>query len=168
MKVLWILCALVAVVRFQGADRCDPRPVPGRYAWLGKVMISDTEIARAQQALPYERIELSESSHPWVSDGFRLELRRDGSIVESGTSNRNGTVSIHDYGQLCWLIERSGFETMPNCASNGYDLTWFTVKVWHAGSREPVTVFDYGGVGSPDLWTLRTAIRGVESRASWK
>lgn len=168
MKVHWILLSFIAFTGSQGvgAPARTANEVPDRYKFLQKLVLSDTELERVRAQLPFDRIESTESN-PW---GYRsqLGLSRDGSIVEQAGGLRRGTISIQDFGQLCYLIERIGFESMPGYAWNGYDATTCTVKVWRTGSQEPITVVDYGPIGPPDLWTLRTAIRGVESRASWK
>jgi hypothetical protein len=174
-KAHGILLALVVAAGMQDAGRSTPsaKEISERYGFLQRPMLSVDELATDQAKLPYDRIELTESNC-WGYH-FEVGIGRDGSIVErseslTGTSSgpRTGTVSVRDYGHLCWLIERIGFESMSNYAWNGFDATTCTVRVWRTGSRTPITVVDYGGVGPPDLWTLRAALCGVASRASWK
>ncbi len=175
IKAHGILLTLVVAAGIQGADRSSPsaKASPDRYEFLRRTMLSVDELAAAQAKLPYDRIELTESN-PWGYE-FEVGIGRDGSIVDrseplTGTKRgpRRGTISVGDYGHLCWLIEHVGFESMTNYAWNGFDATTCTVKVWRTGSREPITVVDYGAVGPPELWTLRAAICGVDSRATWK
>ena len=118
-----------------------------------------------RETLPFERIELS-TSDPWDLANSIIVLRRDGSFAINQASGKPGSVSPVAYGQLCYLIERIGFESMkPRYEWGGYDGTTLTVKVWRAGSEQPITVEDYGGVGPPDLWTLRAAIVAVAAEA---
>jgi hypothetical protein len=125
-------------------------------------------VAAVLSRLPFDRIELSEFS-PWTMERPTITLERNGAISVSNPEPKTGTVSIFEYGELCYLIERIRFEALkPRYAINGYDFTTYTVKVWRTGAKEPITVEDYGPVGPADLWTLRAAIQGVAAGARWK
>jgi hypothetical protein len=170
MRAGWILSMLVGL---PACRRAEPPSavedgVPDRYRFLGTAMVMEKDLPRVREQLPYERIELSEFS-PWELERPEVSLGRDGTIVEGSPSSRTGRISIFDFGEVCYLIERSGFESMkPRYAWDGYDATTYTIKVSRVGNHDPITVEDYGSVGPADLWTLRTTIRGIESRALWK
>lgn len=151
-----------------GAPANDRTTLPERYRYLQGVMVVDHDLPAVRSRLPYARIEFSQSS-PWGFGGPTIVLERDGIASMSGTPPRTGKVSIFDFGHLCCLIERIGFETFePRYAWGGFDATTFTLKVWRAPDAEPIVVEDYGGVGPPELWVLRTAIEGVASHIDWK
>ncbi len=142
---LLVACTLLACGK---VDRTPAAKdvIPERYRFLTQGMVMATDELR--QSMPFDRIELS-TSNPWA-------------VSPVSVSAKPGTVSPVSYGQLCYLIERIGFESMnPRYEWGGYDATTMIVKVWRVGSEQPITVEDYGGVGPPDLWTLRAAILAV-------
>jgi hypothetical protein len=155
---LLVACALLACGRVDRAPAAKD-VIPERYRFLTQGGVMDTPALR--ETLPFERIELWSRS-PWDLGGVTIVLHRDGSSSVNQTLGGPGSVSAVAYGQLCYLIERIGFESMePRYDWGGYDAPTTTVKVWRAGSAQPITVEDDGGVGPPDLWTLRAAIVAV-------
>jgi len=78
-----------------------------------------------------------------------------------------GRMSILDFGQLCFFVERSGFMKLNDrYAAPITDSQTVTVTVTPR-TGEAKTVANYGGFGPPDLWLLERAIDGVVGQISW-
>ncbi len=119
------------------------------------------------EAVPCERITLDRG---W----YAATLYRDGRAEYEGRGlaerkgNYTGTVSLWDFGRLCYAIERLGFFEM----SSRY---WISIthqskmylRVVHAGHEGEVEVNQYANVGPPELWILGRAIDGVVADIDW-
>src|ERR1043165_7840528 len=103
-----VACTLVACGRVDRAPAAKD-VIPERYRFLTQGGVMDTPALR--ETLPFERIELCRWS-PWDWDGVTIVLQRDGSFSVGKTLGGPGSVSAVAYGQLCYLIERIGFESM--------------------------------------------------------
>ncbi len=144
----------------------DYDPIPERYRYLRGEDHPDLEKIRAR--LPFERIERSEDQ-PMGTLVPTLVLERFGTATRRGTPTTTGQVSIFDFGSLCWMIERVGFESLqPRYAWGGFDASTVTLKIWRVGSEQPIVVEDYGDQGPQEFWELCAAIEGVASRIDWK
>lgn len=98
-----------------------------------------------------------------------LVLERSGTATLHGTPPRTGEVSVFDFGSLCHMIERVGFEALqPRYAWDGFDARTVTLRVWRIGSEHPIVVEDYGGAGPQEFWELCAAIEGAASRIEWE
>lgn len=160
---LGLLLALAST----GCSR-NPEQVPERYRFLDGPVVFDEDIEQLRAGLPLERIQLCEISG-WSFDGPTLVLERNGTATRDGKPPKTGRVSIFDFGKLCYMIERVGFESMqPRYAWGGFDAGTVTLKVWRVGSQQPTVVQDYGNVGPQEFWELCAAIEGVASRIDWK
>ena len=161
--------ALGLLLALSGAS-CSPDPeqVPKRYRFLNGPVVFIEDLEQVNAGLPFERIQLSEVGG-WFFDGPTLVLERNGPATRSGTPPKTGQISIFDFGKLCYMIERAGFESMqPRYAWEGFDAGTVTLSVWRVGSEQPMVVEDYGQVGPQEFWELCAAIEGVASRIDWK
>jgi len=142
--------------------------VAERYRFLYQGFVARDEEARLLAALPYERIELEEESG-WLLRGHCITLWRDGRAKLVDDVVRSGSVGAFDFGRLCELLESIGFESLARQYDwGGYDGGTATVRVWPAGSEDPVEVQDYGEVGPVALWGLRAAVEGVARSIDWQ
>ena len=137
--------------------------VPARYAFLFSGSITSDEAEQLRERLPYERIELEDPEGWFWPVDNRITLWRDGRATLEGAERHRGSVSIFDYGRLCYLLDHSRFASMrPRYALRGVsDAGSTVVRAWRVGDREPIAVEDYGAAGPIDLWAIQAAIRGV-------
>jgi hypothetical protein len=166
---------MIAVLFLSSLLSCSPwdnerntSTVPDRYRFLYGGMVMEDELAGVRSRLPYDRITVEVDGSYWCQ-GRSISLFRDGRARLEEGGEREGKVSIFDFGRLCYLLEHVRFESFdPRYAWDGYDGGTVRVKVWPAGSDEPRVVEDYGSNAPIELWAVQSAIEGVAGRVKWK
>ena len=140
----------------------EPGRVPEKYRYLAAPVSSD-HVPVIRSALPFEKLELEEySTTKW--SGTKVTFWRDGR-AERG--DETGEVSIFEYGELCYLLERSGFESLDAEYPSGSPHHLVTLRAWRDADRDPVEVLDVMGQGPSELWTIQRAFEGVATRIHW-
>lgn len=124
---------------------------------------------------PYDRIEL-ERTHCLVlgeCPAYRVVLLRGGRAELYATSgyerkgNFVGTVRLHDYGKLSYLLKQLRFDSLaPEYSAPWTDAATFTVTAVSAGKTTRVS--DYGGIGPIELWAIQESIDAITQRISWR
>jgi hypothetical protein len=80
-----------------------------------------------------------------------------------------GEVSIWDYGQLCWMIDKFQILDGPHQYSAGWtDDTKTILRVRLCESGDTIEISDYGGQGPVELWALFNVVDAVSSRVKWE
>lgn len=99
---------------------------------------------------------------------YRVTFERGGRVVV-GTRNADatetveeGTISVFDYGRLCYLIEHMGFDQLnPMYAYAAMDTHQRSVEVSVRFGGRVVSVSDEGAMGPIELWAIQSAIERV-------
>ena len=144
--------------------------VPERYRFLYQGFVPSDDEPRSREALPFERIQLADTSVHWFGDPSpTILLCRDGTAEIRATPWRRGRVHLFDFGRLCEHLEHVRFSSLAREYHwGGYDASTFVVTVWPAGGGAPISVSDTGDAGPVELWGVRAAIEGVAQRVRWE
>jgi hypothetical protein len=79
----------------------------------------------------------------------------------------SGTVVFWDYGKLCYLVERLGFDRFAqHYSANWTDAGGIQITIKSRG--RVASVFEYSGIGPVELWAIQNAIEAVRKRVEWK
>jgi hypothetical protein len=96
--------------------------------------------------------------------GGKAELRRIQHSEPAG--DFVGTVSVFEYGKLCYLMKRLGFDELPARYVAGWtDAPTFVVTATAERTRKVVS--DYAGVGPIELWAVQQAVDAVAQGVRW-
>lgn len=156
--------------------RADPSPSndwPEPYTFIHVGFVVRGRIAEVRAALPFSRIVLERRPGNALGPSFRAVLMRDGRASYEGLAHdsrpgpHTGSVDMGEYGRLCHLAERSGFEEMESeyiAARTCSSRTWLSVDRDDGGV---ISVLDYGGYGPIELWGLQQAVDAVIARIDW-
>jgi hypothetical protein len=133
------------------------------------------DVAAVQATLPCDSISLRRSGGMIFIAGhtFSLTLFRDGNAELRSQSRPNedidytGTVSVWDYGKLCYLTQRVGFDRLAqHYSANWTDASGVTIDVVYGGRN--VGVSEYSGIGPIELWAVEKAIEAIKGGIKWK
>lgn len=148
-------------------------PVEYHAIWLGGM--SYAALASAWKGLPFDSISLERSGLVSWPDSLRAVTMFRGGRAELRVSNtfpgsdvqKSGQVSIWDYGRLCYLLQRLGFDRFAaGYVAPGYDAPSARISV-RAGDRE-MSVRVSGDVGPVEFWAIEQAIDNVRRGINWK
>ncbi len=175
--------SIILLVAFTtGCQRELPEPprevragVPERYQYLYWSGVPVAEVEQVRSRLPYSRIELERMPCYGHCPSYILVLHRDGSAEYVGRSDVTrqgkyvGEVSIFDYGNLCYLLDRTSLARFQR----EYNAPWTDadtaiVRVYPEGADSPIEVSDYGRYGPNELWTIQMSIDAVGERVEWE
>lgn len=152
-----------------------PAGVPERYAFLYNPFASwgDVEKEDLAAALPYERIELERSECYGTCPAFLLQLSRDGKAAWEGRAysdpggHRDGTVSLVEFGRLCWFVEKLDLERLAgNYTASWTDDQTTTIRLVKPDGRV-IEFTDYGCRSPIEVMALADMIELVAHWNGW-
>jgi hypothetical protein len=146
---------------------------------LKEATLSESEIAEAWQALPYERLGLTRTECfadcPEYSFVFirasggdsRARALYEGQSGVPDLGIYEGSISLRQYAELCLLTDRLGFLELDA----EYRAPWpgdasAIIDVRHSSGEHQVV--DYGRQGPPELIALELAFDGAAANISWQ
>jgi len=121
---------------------------------------------------PYDRIDLERTGCFGTCPIYRVSLFRGGRAELHGVrymeriGDFEGKVNVFDYGKLCYLLKRLGFDQLPlRFTADWTDSPTYIVTAVAGDSTKAVS--DYSGVGPIELWAVQEAIDAVRQRIEW-
>lgn len=146
--------------------------VPAEFKSLFDGGISTSKESDVWAGFPYDRIDLERTACFGRCPVYRVSLFKGGRAEWHGVryteraGDFEGKVNVFDYGKLCYLLKRLGFDQLPErFTADWTDSPTFIVTVAAAGSTK--TVSDYSGVGPIELWAAQQTIDAVSQRVQW-
>ena len=144
--------------------------VPVEFKSLYEGGIPTGKVAAVWEGFPYDRIELERTACFGTCPVYRMTLFKHGRAEWRGvrhtdrTGDFEGAVSVFDYGKLCYLLQKVGFEQLPPRFTAGWtDAPTIIVRITAGGKTTSVS--DYSGVGPIDLWAEQQASDAVGQRS---
>jgi len=146
--------------------------VPSEYKALYDGGIPTDQVPQVWAGFPYDRIELERTACFGTCPVYRVRLFKGGKAelhrirFSEPIGEFEGTVSIFDYGKLCYLMKRLGFDELPARYTAGWtDSPTFIVTATSGNTTKVVS--DYAGVGPVELWAVQQAVDAVAHRVRW-
>ena len=146
--------------------------VPDEFKGLYEGGIPVDRVPQVWAGFPYDKIELERTACFGTCPVYRVSLFRGGRAQFHGARNTErigefeGQVSIFDYGKLCYLMQRMGFDQLPGRYTAGWtDAPTFIVTAVPGNTTRIVS--DYSGIGPIELWAVQQAIDAVAQRVRW-
>jgi hypothetical protein len=146
--------------------------VPSEYKALYDGGIPTDQVSQVWAGFPYDSIELERTACFGTCPVYRVSLFKGGKAelhrirYTDPVGDFEGTVSVFDYGKLCYLVKRLGFDELPARYAAGWtDSPTFIVTATAGKTRKVVS--DYAGVGPIELWAVQQAVDAVAQRVRW-
>ena len=181
MFIQAVLCASAlligctkAPVRESSSQEDDPAAsVPDIYKpfWGQTFSLADEATLRA--ALPFERVALERRASMTIGPNYRVVFHRSGlaELDDKGgpaVGRFTSDLDSYSYARLCYLIQRSRFDTLSPSYTIGAVTDQETVIVTVTDSSGEHTVSEYGLVGPIELWTIQETIDGLRAQTLWE
>lgn len=146
---------------------------PERYAFLYDPGRKFGE-AEIRAGLPFGRIYLRKSGCRGTCPAYEVTLQLDGTAEYLGLrfapreGEHAGTVSLDDFGRLCYAIEALQFSHLEGeYAAMRTDDETITVEVYDRDGNLHHRVSDYGGQAPIAFWLLVNSINAVAEDIAW-
>jgi len=150
--------------------------VPERYWFLYEPNwpITDVEVGRARDGLPFSEISLEQIGGPFL-ESYTVKLRRDGTALFEGGLNarkkgrHRGEVSADEYGRLCYLLEKVDAAKLSTDIrdrnTHGSD-GWATV-LRASTSDKKIQLWEENNCGAIELWAIQMTIQTIAADIDW-
>lgn len=146
--------------------------VPVEFKSLYEGGVPTDKVPEVWAGFPYDRIDLERTACFGTCPIYRVSLFRGGRAEWRGvryterTGDFEGKVNIFDYGKLCYLLKKFGFDQLPRSfTANWTDSPTFIVTV--ATGQGTKAVSDYSGIEPIELWAVQQTIDAVSERIQW-
>lgn len=146
--------------------------VPAEFKALYEGGVPTDKAPGVWEGFPYDRIDLERTGCFGTCPIYRVSLFRGGRAEWRGvrhterTGHFEGEVNIFDYGKLCYLLRKFGFDQLPKSfTANWTDSPTFIVTVTTKQGTKAVS--DYSGIGPIELWAVQQTIDAVGERIQW-
>lgn len=175
MLIVSAFCAACSKSSVQKISDIDVEPVdatPEVYKPFWPGTYSPKTEAELRNTLPFEQVALERHATMTEHPDYRVVFHRSGLAemdVKGGPSKGRFTSQIgaDNYARLCYLIERTRFDTMlADYSATTSDSEKVIVTV--AGSGGVRSVSDYGMAGPLDMWTIQETIDALKAGCVWE
>lgn len=153
--------------------------VPERYWFLYEPNwpIRDGAMLAARKGLPFETISLQRGGGLGPPN-YTITLHRDGTaqfiggVFSRRKGQFNGSVTLEDYGRLCYLIERLNLNSLPEDIrkdkASGSHACAAIIRAKKSGEVDPLVNQEINQNGPVELWAIQMSIDAVANNIEWK